>query len=254
MDGTYEVRFIMKVESCIRSKVMTFIRCVWTISVRAHFLCTFFHRCRMCPDEKPSESKKGGRIMLTGKTVVLGVSGSISAYKMANVASMLKKLNCDVHVILTEHAAQFITPVTFETLTKNPCVMNEFERTNPPRIHHIALGQSADLLLVAPASANILGKMANGIADDLLTSTIVAATCPVLVSPAMNVHMYNNPIVQDNICRLKNFGYEFIEPAVGHLACGVEAIGKLPDESVLVDAIVRKLAEADAAMKNSWLQ
>lgn len=175
--------------------------------------------------------------MLTGKTVVLGVSGSISAYKMANVASMLKKLNCDVHVILTEHGAQFITPVTFETLTQNPCIMDEFARSNPPRIHHIVLGQKADLILVAPASANILGKMANGIADDLLTSTIVAATCPVLVSPAMNVHMYNNPIVQDNIARLKRFGYGFIEPAVGHLACGVEAIGKLPDETVLVEAI-----------------
>ena len=182
--------------------------------------------------------------MLTGKKVVLGVSGSISAYKMANVASMLVKQHCDVHVILTESAAQFITPVTFETLTKNPCRMDGFARTNPVEIHHITLGQTADLMLIAPASADIIGKMANGIADDLLTSTVVAATCPVLVSPAMNAHMYQNPIVQDNIKRLKSFGYEFIEPATGHLACDVVGIGKLPEETVLVDAIVKKLTES----------
>lgn len=179
--------------------------------------------------------------MLTGKKVVLGVTGSISAYKMVNVASMLVKLNCDVHVIMTENAAQFITPVTFESLTKNPCLMDGFARTNPVEIHHITLGQTADLILVAPASANVLGKMANGIADDLLTSAIVAATCPVLVAPAMNAHMYQNPIVQDNIKRLKNFGYEFIEPTIGHLACDVVGIGKLPEESVLVEAIVKRL-------------
>ncbi|MBO5373794.1 MAG: bifunctional phosphopantothenoylcysteine decarboxylase/phosphopantothenate--cysteine ligase CoaBC [Lachnospiraceae bacterium] len=181
--------------------------------------------------------------MLTGKKVVLGVSGSIAAYKMANVASMLKKLHCDVHVILTENASQFITPITFETLTKNPCLMDDFARTNPVDIHHITLGQTADLLMIAPASANVIGKMANGIADDLLTSTIIAATCPVLVAPAMNAYMYQNPIVQDNICRLKGFGYAFIEPAVGHLACDVDGIGKLPEESVLVDAIIKKLTK-----------
>lgn len=181
--------------------------------------------------------------MLKGKKVVLGISGSIAAYKMANVASMLKKLHCDVHVVLTENGAQFITPITFETLTKNPCLMDDFARTNPEDISHIALGQTSDLILVAPASANIIGKMANGIADDLLSSTVVAATCPVLVSPAMNAHMYQNPIVQDNIRRLKSFGYAFIEPVVGHLACDVEGIGKLPEEQVLVDAIVKKLTE-----------
>ena len=181
--------------------------------------------------------------MLTGKKVVLGVSGSIAAYKMANVASMLIKLHCDVHVILTEAGAKFITPDTFEALTKHPCLTDSFERSNPPEIHHITLGQTSDLILVAPASADILGKMAHGIADDLLTSTIVAATCPVLVSPAMNSHMYLNPIVQENIKRLKSFGYTFIEPAVGHLACNVEGIGKLPEESVLVDAIVGRLTE-----------
>lgn len=181
--------------------------------------------------------------MLTGKKVVLGVTGSISAYKMANVASMLVKLHCDVHVVMTENAAQFITPVTFETLTKNPCLMDSFVRTNPVEIHHITLGQTADLMMIAPASANVLGKMAYGIADDLLTSAVVAATCPIVISPAMNCHMYLNPIVQDNIKRLKEFGYEFIEPEEGHLACDVDGIGKLPKEAVLVDYIVKRLTE-----------
>lgn len=188
--------------------------------------------------------------MLTGKKVVLGVSGSIAAYKMANVASMLKKLHCDVHVILTENGAQFITPITFEALTKNPCLTDDFARTNPREIAHITMGQTADLILVAPASANIIGKMAHGIADDLLSSTLVAATCPVLVSPAMNTHMYRNPIVQDNIRRLQSFGYTFIEPAEGHLACDVEGIGKLPEEKILVDAVVRELTEKDKVLKD----
>lgn len=181
--------------------------------------------------------------MLKGKKVVLGVSGSIAAYKMANVASMLIKLHCDVHVILTEAGSKFITRDTFEALTKNPCLTDSFEKSSPPEIHHITLGQTSDLIVAAPASADLLGKMAHGIADDLLTSTIVAATCPILVSPAMNSHMYLNPIVQENIKKLKSFGYTFIEPAVGHLACNVEGIGKLPEESVLVDAIVKKLKE-----------
>lgn len=182
--------------------------------------------------------------MLTGKKVVLGVTGSISAYKMANVASMLVKQHCDVHVMLSENAAQFITPVTFETLTKNPCIMDTFERQNPVSIHHIELGQTADLLMIAPASADIIGKMAHGIADDMISSTVVAATCPILVAPAMNTHMYENPIVQDNISRLKSFGYEFIEPDTGRLACDVVGKGKLPSEQLLVDAIINKLAES----------
>lgn len=192
--------------------------------------------------------------MLKGKKVVLGITGSIAAYKMANAASMLKKLHCDVHVILTEHAAKFITPVTFETLTKNSCLMDTFERQRPVDIHHITLGQTADLILIAPASADILGKMAYGIADDLLTSTVIAATCPVLIAPAMNTHMYQNSIVQENISRLKKFGYEFIEPAMGHLACDVEGIGKLPEESVLVEAVVEKLtASAGSECRTSDL-
>lgn len=184
--------------------------------------------------------------MLTGKKVVLGVTGSIAAYKMANVASMLVKLHCEVQVVLTKNAAQFITPVTFETLTKRPCLTDTFDRTSVNEILHITLGQKSDLLFIAPASADILGKMAYGIADDLLSSTVVAATCPVLVAPAMNACMYRNPIVQENIARLKTFGYEFIDPEVGHLACNVEDIGKLPKEEVLVDAIVRKLTGQDS--------
>lgn len=179
--------------------------------------------------------------MLSGKKVVLGVTGSIAAYKMANVASMLVKQHCDVHVVLTRNGAEFITPVTFETLTKNPCLTDTFDRRDPSDIHHLTLGQTADLMLVAPASADILGKAAGGIADDLLTSTIVAATCPVLFAPAMNTHMYLNPIVQDNIRRLKAFGYAFIEPATGHLACNAEGVGKLPGEAVLVETIINML-------------
>lgn len=179
--------------------------------------------------------------MLSGKKVVLGVAGSIAAYKMANVASMLVKQHCDVHVVLTRNGAEFITPVTFETLTKNPCLTDTFDRRDPSDIHHLTLGQTADLMLVAPASADILGKAACGIADDLLTSAIVAATCPVLFAPAMNTHMYLNPIVQDNIRRLKAFGYAFIEPATGHLACNAEGVGKLPGEAVLVETIINML-------------
>ncbi len=179
--------------------------------------------------------------MLSGKKVVLGVTGSIAAYKMANVASMLVKQHCDVHVVLTRNGAEFITPVTFETLTKNPCLTDTFDRHDPSEIHHLTLGQMADLMLVAPASADILGKAACGIADDLLTSAIVAATCPVLFAPAMNTHMYLNPIVQDNIRRLKAFGYVFIEPATGHLACNAEGVGKLPGEAVLVETIINML-------------
>ena len=181
--------------------------------------------------------------MLTGKKVVLGVTGSIAAYKMANVASMLVKHNCEVHVVLTQNAAKFITPVTFETLTKHPCQMDTFERQNPVDIHHLTLGQTADLLLIAPASADVIGKIAYGIADDLLTSTVIAATCPVMIAPAMNTHMYQNSIVQENISRLKSFGYTFIEPQEGRLACEAVGIGKLADESVLTECVIQKLKE-----------
>ena len=181
--------------------------------------------------------------MLTGKKVVLGVTGSIAAYKTANLASMLVKQNCRVQAVMTEHAAQFISPVTFETLTSQPCLTDTFTRQAPVEIHHLTLGQTADLLLIAPATANILGKIAHGIADDLLTSTVIAATCPVLIAPAMNVHMYRNPIVQENISRLKSFGYEIIAPEVGRLACDAVGEGKLASEDVLMDAVLKRLSE-----------
>ena len=181
--------------------------------------------------------------MLTGKKVVLGVTGSIAAYKTANLASMLVKQNCRVQAVMTEHAAQFISPVTFETLTSQPCLTDTFTRQAPVEIHHLTLGQTADLLLIAPATANILGKIAHGIADDLLTSTVMAATCPVLIAPAMNVHMYRNPIVQENISRLKSFGYEIIAPEVGRLACDAVGEGKLASEDVLMDAVLKRLSE-----------
>ncbi len=180
--------------------------------------------------------------MLTGKKVVLGVTGSIAAYKTANLASMLVKQNCRVQAVMTEHAAQFISPVTFETLTSQPCLTDTFTRQAPVEIHHLTLGQTADLLLIAPATANILGKIAHGIADDLLTSTVIAATCPVLIAPAMNVHMYRNPIVQENISRLKSFGYEIIAPEVGRLACDAVGEGKLASEDVLMDAVLKRLS------------
>lgn len=187
--------------------------------------------------------------MLTGKRVTLGITGSIAAYKMANVASMLVKQNCSVHVVMTKNAAEFISPVTFETLTKNPCLVECFERLTPVDIHHLTLGQKSDLILIAPATADILGKMAYGIADDLLTSVVVAAVCPVLIAPAMNVHMYRNPLVQDNIKRLKGFGYEFIEPEEGRLACAAVGTGKLAKESALMDAIVSRLSEKPDALR-----
>ena len=176
--------------------------------------------------------------MLTGKKVVLGVTGSIAAYKTAN----LVKQNCRVQAVMTEHAAQFISPVTFETLTSQPCLTDTFTRQAPVEIHHLTLGQTADLLLIAPATANILGKIAHGIADDLLTSTVIAATCPVLIAPAMNVHMYRNPIVQENISRLRSFGYEIIAPEVGRLACDAVGEGKLASEDVLMDAVLKRLS------------
>ena len=167
--------------------------------------------------------------MLKGKTVVLGVTGSIAAYKMANVASMLVKLHADVHVIMTENACQFITPVTFETLTGNKCLIDTFDRNFEFSVEHVALAKQADLVLLAPATANVIGKIANGIADDMLTTTVMACTCKVLVAPAMNTAMLENPITQDNLATLKKYGFGIIEPASGLLACQDVGSGKLPE-------------------------
>ena len=180
--------------------------------------------------------------ILEGKRVVLGVSGSIAAYKMANVASMLVKLGADVHVIMTKNAENFITPITFETLTGNKCMTDSFETHPDFSVAHISLGQTADVMLVAPASANIIAKMANGIADDMLSTTVVAATCKIIVSPAMNTKMYDNPITQDNLKKLEHYGFELIEPDSGVLACRDEGRGKLPKEETLVNAILREAA------------
>ena len=180
--------------------------------------------------------------MLKGKTVILGITGSIAAYKMANVASMLKKLHCNVEVIMTKNAVNFINPITFETLTGNKCLIDTFDRNFQFQVEHISLAKRADLLMVAPASANIIGKLANGIADDMLTTTALACTCQKIIAPAMNTNMYLNPIVQDNMKRLQNYGFEMVEAASGHLACGDSGIGKLPEEKLLVEHIVRSIA------------
>ena len=186
--------------------------------------------------------------MLKGKTVVLGVTGSIAAYKMANVASMLVKLHADVHVIMTQNACQFITPVTFETLTGNKCMVDTFDRNFQFHVAHVSIAKKADVVLVAPASANVIGKLANGIADDMLTTTVMACTCKVIVAPAMNTNMYHNPIVQDNLKKLAGYGYEIIAPAKGMLACRDEGDGKMPSEDVLVNYILREIAyEKDLA-------
>lgn len=179
--------------------------------------------------------------MLKGKTIVLGVTGSIAAYKIANLASMLSKLHADIQVIMTQNATNFINPITFETLTGNKCLIDTFDRNFQYSVEHVALAKKADVVLVAPASANVIGKMANGIADDMLTTTILACRCKKIVSPAMNTNMYENPIVQDNIEKLKRFGIEVIEPDVGLLACKDVGAGKMPSEEVLLDYILREV-------------
>lgn len=180
--------------------------------------------------------------MLKGKMVILGVTGSIAAYKMANVASMLKKLHCDVQVIMTRNATNFITPVTFETLTGNKCLIDTFDRNFQYNVEHVALAKRADLLMIAPASANVIGKLAHGIADDMLTTTALACRCPKIVAPAMNTSMYENPIVQDNRKTLQRYGFEIVEAENGHLACGDSGAGKLPEEKLLVAHILRVIA------------
>lgn len=179
--------------------------------------------------------------MLKGKTVVLGVTGSIAAYKIANLTSMLTKLHCDVHVIMTKNATNIINPITFETLTAHKCLVDTFDRNFNCNIEHVALGEKADVVLVAPASADVIGKMAAGIADDMLTTTILACKCKKIVAPAMNTNMYENPVVQANLKKLKEFGMEVIEPASGMLACRVEGKGKLPSEEVLLEYILREI-------------
>ncbi len=180
--------------------------------------------------------------MLTGKTIVLGVTGSIAAYKIANLASMLVKLNADVHVIMTQNATHFITPMTFETLTNNKCIVDTFDRNFNFDVKHVSLAKRGDLFLVAPCTANVIGKVANGICDDMLTTTIMATKAPVLFSPAMNTGMWENPVLQDNLKKLQHYGYHVIEPVVGRLACGDMGSGKMPSEETLLEHILLHLA------------
>lgn len=179
--------------------------------------------------------------MLANKTVVVGVTGSIAAYKTANLVRMLTKLHCDVHVLMTENATKFIHPVTFETLTNHKCLIDTFDRNFNYNIEHVALAKRADLCIVAPASANVIGKIANGIADDMLTTTVLACRCKKIIAPAMNSNMYANPIVQDNIKKLRQFDIEVLEPAVGALANLDVGVGKLPDEETLLNAILKEI-------------
>ncbi len=180
--------------------------------------------------------------MLKDKTVILGVTGSIAAYKMANVASLLKKLHCDVHVIMTENATNFINPITFETLTNNKCLIDTFDRNFQYNVEHVSLAKKADLMLIAPASANIIAKLANGLADDMLTTTALACTCKKIIAPAMNTNMYQNIIVQNNIKRLQDYGFIIIPPVTGMLACGDIGTGKMPSEDVLIDYTLSEIA------------
>lgn len=180
--------------------------------------------------------------MLTGKTVVLAVTGSIAAYKIATLARMLKKLHCNVHVLMTQNATNFINPITLETLTQNKCLIDTFDRNFQYSVEHVALAKQADLVMIAPASANVIGKIANGIADDMLTTTVMACPCKKMVSPAMNHNMYHNPIVQDNIEKLRRFGYEIVEPATGMLANGDNGDGRMPEPEELLEYILREIA------------
>ncbi len=180
--------------------------------------------------------------MLKNKTIVIGITGSIAAYKMANVVSMLVKLGADVNVIMTRNAVNFINPITFETLTGNKCLTDTFDRNFEFKVGHVGIAAKADIFLIAPATANVIGKIANGIADDMLTTTVMAAKCPVLIAPAMNNNMYDNKIVQHNIKLLEEYGYGIISPADGYLACGTTGRGKLADETILVEHIVKSIA------------
>ena len=179
---------------------------------------------------------------LTGKTVVLAVTGSIAAYKIPTLARMLKKLGCNVQVLMTENAAQFINPITFESLTGNKCLIDTFDRNFQYSVEHVALAKQADVVMVCPASANVIGKIANGIADDMLTTTVMACPCKKIISPAMNHNMFHNPIVQDNIEKLKRFGYEIVAPDSGMLANGDVGVGRMPEPEVLFEYILKEIA------------
>ena len=190
-----------------------------------------------------SKFYRGGRFisMLKDKTVLLGVTGSIAAYKIAYLASALVKLHADVHVLMTKNACNFINPITFETLTGNKCLVDTFDRNFQFSVEHVSVAKKADVVMIAPASANVIGKLAHGIADDMLTTTILACRCRKFISPAMNTNMFENPIVQDNLKILAGYGYSVIDPAVGHLACGDTGAGKMPEPETLLSYILQEI-------------
>lgn len=181
--------------------------------------------------------------MLKNKNIVVGITGGIACYKTANLVSLLKKEGANVNVIMTKNSQQFITPLTLRTLSQNPVVVDMFKETDHYEVKHISLAEKADLVVIVPATANIIGKVANGIADDMLSTVIMATTSPVLFAPAMNNNMYNNKIVQSNISKLKNYGYKFVSPVVGHLACGTKAIGRLAKVEQILEEIKKELNE-----------
>lgn len=185
---------------------------------------------------------KKDKKLLSGKTILLGVTGSIAAYKIASLASALKKLDADVHVVMTKNATNFINPITFESLTGNKCLVDTFDRNFEFQVEHVSIAKKADAVMLAPASANVIGKIAHGIADDMLTTTIMACKCHVFVAPTMNTNMYENPILQNNLRFLQDYGYEVIEPAEGYLACGDTGAGKMPEPEVLLSYILREIA------------
>lgn len=180
--------------------------------------------------------------MLKEKTVLLGVSGSIAAYKTAYLASALKKLQADVHVLMTRNAVNFINPITFETLTGNKCLVDTFDRNFEFNVEHVSLAKKADVVMIAPASADVIGKIAHGIADDMLTTTVMACRCRKMIAPAMNTNMFENPVVQDNLETLRHYGYEVISPAVGYLACGDTGAGKMPEPEILLEHILQEIS------------
>ena len=181
--------------------------------------------------------------MLKGKTVLLGVTGSIAAYKIAYLASALKKLHAEVHVLMTKNATNFITPITFESLTGTKCLVDTFDRNFQFQVEHVSIAKKADVVMIAPASANVIGKLAHGIADDMLTTTIMACKCKKFISPARNTNMFENPILQDNLKTLEHYGYEVIQPASGYLACGDTGAGKMPEPETLLSYILREIAK-----------
>ena len=186
--------------------------------------------------------KEVEKMTLEGKTVLLGVTGSIAAYKIAYLASALKKRHADVHVLMTQNATNFINPITFETLTGNKCLVDTFDRNFQFQVEHVSIAKKADVVMIAPATANVIGKLAHGIADDMLTTTIMACKCKKFISPAMNTNMFENPVVQDNLKILEHYGYEMIAPASGYLACGDTGAGKMPEPETLLAYIERETA------------